>query len=80
VSFCHPILGLFPHANAGEYFVWGGVLVALLELENRGVVPAGYHINLAIYYFIVGIVVILLKGIVTERVTRFLAQREGVTL
>ncbi|ALN72432.1 hypothetical protein M673_06875 [Aureimonas sp. AU20] len=80
VSFCHPILGLFPHANAGEYFVWGGVLVALLELENRGVVPPGYHINLAIYYFIVGIVVILLKGIVTERVTRFLAQREGVTL
>lgn len=80
VSFCHPILGLFPHANAGEYFVWGGVLVALLELENRGVVPAGYHINLAIYYFIVGVVVILLRGIVTERVTRFLAQREGVTL
>ncbi|KQT52421.1 MULTISPECIES: PTS glucitol/sorbitol transporter subunit IIC [unclassified Aureimonas] len=80
VSFCHPILGLFPHANAGEYFVWGGVLVALMELESRGVVPAGYHINLAIYYFIVGIVVILLKGIVTERVTRFLAQREGVTL
>ncbi|WP_156419303.1 PTS glucitol/sorbitol transporter subunit IIC [Aureimonas sp. AU12] len=80
VSFCHPILGLFPHANAGEYFVWGGVLVALLELENRGVVPPGYHINLAIYYFIVGIVVILLKGIVTERITRFLAQREGVTL
>lgn len=80
VSFCHPILGLFPHANAGEYFVWGGVLVALLELESRGVVPAGYHINLAIYYFIVGVVVILLRGIVTERVTRFLAQREGVTL
>ncbi len=80
VSFCHPILGLFPHANAGEYFVWGGVLVALLELENRGVIPAGYHINLAIFYFMVGIVVILLKGIVTERVTRFLAQREGVTL
>ena len=80
VSFCHPILGLFPHANAGEYFVWGGVLVALLELENRGVIPAGYHINLAIYYFMVGVVVILLRGIVTERITRFLAQREGVAL
>lgn len=80
VSFCHPILGLFPHANPGEYFVWGGVLVALLELERNGTLPAGYHINLAIYYFIVGVVVILLKGIVTERITAMIARREGVTL
>ena len=29
VSFVHPVLGLFPHCNPGEYFVWGGVLVAL---------------------------------------------------
>ncbi|MBC8130596.1 MAG: PTS glucitol/sorbitol transporter subunit IIC, partial [Rhizobiaceae bacterium] len=80
VSFVHPILGLFPHANPGEYFVWGGVLVALLELERNGTLPAGYHINLAIYYFIVGVVVILLKGIVTERITAMIARREGVTL
>ncbi len=80
VSFVHPILGLFPHANPGEYFVWGGVLVALLELERTGVVPAGYHIKVAIFYFLVGLVVILLKGIVTERITMIMARREGVEL
>ena len=48
VSFVHPILGLFPHANPGEYFVWGGVLVALLELEKAGKVPPSYHVTVAI--------------------------------
>lgn len=80
VSFVHPILGLFPHANPGEYFVWGGVLVALLELEKAGKVPPSYHVTVAIYYFIVGLIVILLKGIVTERITAFMARRQGVDL
>jgi len=80
VSFVHPILGLFPHANPGEYFVWGGVLVALLDLEKAGKVPPSYHVTVAIYYFIVGLIVILLKGIVTERITAFLARRQGVEL
>lgn len=80
VSFVHPILGLFPHANPGEYFVWGGVLVALQELEKAGKVPAGYHVKVAIFYFVVGLVVILIKGIVTERITAILAKRQGVQL
>ena len=80
VSFVHPILGLFPHANPGEYFVWGGVLVALLELEKAGKVPPSYHVKVAIYYFVVGLIVIFLKGVVTERITAFMARRQGVTL
>lgn len=80
VSFCHPILGLFPHANPGEYFVWGGVLVALQELERNGAVPMNYHIRVAMFYFAVGVVVILLRGIMTERVTRFMAARQNVEL
>lgn len=80
VSFCHPILGLFPHANPGEYFVWGGVLVALQELERNGALPPNYHIRLAIFYFGVGIVVILLRGMLTERLTRFMANRQRVEL
>lgn len=80
VSYVHPPLGLFPHVNPGEYFVWGGILVALQELERRGVVPAGYHVKMAIWYAIVGLIVILLKGILTERITTIMARRQGVEL
>jgi PTS system glucitol/sorbitol-specific IIC component len=80
VSYVHPPLGLFPHINPGEYFVWGGILVALLELEKKGVVASGYHIRVAIWYAIVGLIVILLKGILTERITAFMARRQGVEL
>jgi len=80
VSYVHPPLGLFPHINPGEYFVWGGILVALLELERKGAVPAGYHIQMAIWYAIVGLIVILLKGILTERITAIMARRQGVEL
>ncbi len=80
VSYVHPPLGLFPHINPGEYFVWGGVLVALLELERSGAVPSGYHITVAIWYAIVGLIVILLKGMLTERITAIMARRQGVEL
>ncbi len=80
MSYVHPPLGLFPHINPGEYFVWGGILVALLELESRGAVASGYHIQVAIWYAFVGIIVILLKGILTERITALMARRQGVEL
>ncbi len=80
VSYVHPPLGLFPHINPGEYFVWGGMLVALLDLEKRGVIANGYHVKVAIWYAIVGLVVILLKGILTERITAIMARRQGVDL
>lgn len=80
VSYVHPPLGLFPHVNPGEYFVWGGILVALQELQRKGLVPADYHIRVAIWYALVGLVVILLKGMLTERITAFMARRQGVEL
>lgn len=80
VSYVHPPLGLFPHVNPGEYFVWGGVLVALLQLESTGAVAAGYHIQVAIWYAIVGLIVILLKGMLTERITAIMARRQGIEL
>ena len=80
VSYVHPPLGLFPHINPGEYFVWGGMLVALLDLEKRGVIAGGYHVKVAIWYAIVGLVVILLKGMLTERITAIMARRQGVEL
>lgn len=62
VSFVHPPLGLFPHTNPGEIFVWAGILAGIQELG------LGFG-DLAIRYFLVGVVVIFIRGIVTERIT-----------
>ncbi len=62
VSFVHPVTGLFPHANAGELFVYLGIA--------DGITKLGLPISLlAVRYFIVGVIVILIRGIVTERIT-----------
>jgi len=65
VSFVHPILGLFPHANAGELFVWTGIASGITTL-GLDIAP------LALWYFIVGVVVILIRGIVTETLTKLM--------
>ncbi|MBB5183034.1 PTS glucitol/sorbitol transporter subunit IIC [Catenisphaera adipataccumulans] len=66
VSFCHPITGLFPHANAGELFVYMGIA--------QGLQKAGYELGgLAVRYFIVGLIVITIRGLVTERIYFHLA-------
>ena len=70
VSFVHPITGIFPHANAGELFVYLGIAAGITEL---GLGTA----DLAVRYFIVGLVVMLMRGIVTELITAgMLSRRE----
>lgn len=71
VSFVHPITGLFPHANAGELFVWTGISSGIAALGLS--VPA-----LAVRYFLTGILVILLRGIITELITRAMWKEERV--
>lgn len=69
VSFCHPITGLFPHANASEYFVYGGIAAGVMAL---GLDPA----VLAVRYFIVGMIVIFMRGIVTERIVAVMSKNK----
>ena len=72
VSFVHPVTSFFPYANAGELFVWLGVASGVAKL-GQSTVP------LALRYFLVGIVVIMIRGVVTERITAILIRREDKT-
>ncbi len=62
VSLVHPITGLFPHANAAELFVYTGIAAGITQLD----LSLG---PLAIRFFIVGMIIILIRGIITEKIT-----------
>lgn len=72
VSFVHPVTTFFPHANAGEYFVWAGISAGVLAKD-----PGRYGL-LAALYFLVGLVVIFIRGISTEWLTKMLIKRQGL--
>ncbi|WP_174614566.1 PTS glucitol/sorbitol transporter subunit IIC [Virgibacillus ihumii] len=62
VSFVHPITGLFPHANPAELFIYTGVAAGITQLG----LSTG---PLALRYLLVGVAVMLLRGVVTEFIT-----------
>lgn len=71
VSYVHPPLGIFPHINPGEYFVWAGIAIG-------GIQAAGYNVSdLAIRYLLVGLVVIFIRGVVTEFITARMMSRRS---
>lgn len=70
VSFLHPVTGLFPHANSAELFVFLGI-------ANGFAKAGGDQTKLALLYAATGIVVILLRGIITEKLSFYFFKRNG---
>jgi PTS system glucitol/sorbitol-specific IIC component len=72
VSFVHPPLGIFPHVNPGEYFVYGGIAA--------GITTLGLGLgDLAVRYFYVGLIVIFIRGVLTEIITAIMLRRQATT-
>ena len=70
VSFLHPVTGLFPHANPAELFVYMGIAAGIQQL--------GLELgDLAVRSFLVGLIVIFIRGVVTERIYLTMQKRAG---
>ncbi len=70
VSFLHPITGLFPHANSAELFVFLGI-------ANGFTKAGGNQAKLALLYALTGIIIIFIRGLITERLSIFFFKRNN---
>lgn len=72
VSFLHPVTGLFPHANSAELFVFLGIADGFTK-------AGGDQSKLALLYALSGIIIIYIRGMVTERFSMYFFKRNGNT-
>ena len=70
VSFVHPITGLFPHANSAELFIWLGVATGYAT-------AGGSQAGLGLMFLLTGLLVILMRGIVTEKISAYMFKKQG---
>src|SRR5699024_8736673 len=71
VSFLHPVTGLFPHANSAELFIWLGI-------ANGFSKAGGNQSSLALMFLLTGLIVILMRGYITEKVSMHLFKKQGL--
>ncbi|AVQ97337.1 hypothetical protein DRA42_03070 [Ethanoligenens harbinense] len=73
MEFNHTNIGLFPHVNPGELFIY-------LDIAN-GIKTLGLNAtDLAVRYFLVGLVLNLMSGWVTDFTVRFVEKQQKIRL